>query len=225
MTVAPRPLRRPLRRATAAIALALALAATSALAPTGRAQESWAPTGYAQHVRAAWVLMTLLCGPKVPDYYAGPAADDLCPKTYENSLLWLAMALAWTQLPANPGSGETMQTFPKLDDALMERIRELEATAVPGWQVVANPDLARAPDSVRQQLYDTMNRIYDTQVRATLATIRAKDPQWLALDEAPPADGGGSTETGDSGADDGDAEDGDGDGGSTSAEAAPKAAE
>jgi hypothetical protein len=126
--------------------------------------------------------MLLLCGPKVPEYYAEPGGPELCESLNTTSMLWLAMALAWSQ---NPGSASgnnlaaDMQIFPKLEPKVMTVLEALAAEGVPVWEIVPHEDVERAPESLRAELVDAMTRTYAFQVRTSVLAALNEDPMLL----------------------------------------------
>lgn len=151
--------------------------------PAGAYDADWIPTGFDEHSRAAWAAIMAMCGADMPDRADDPAIADLCAQSYEVSLLYLAILLAWSELPPAEGGNTGMQVFPELDPAWMARIAELAETAEPRWTIEANPDLARAPAILRQQLIDTTVLSYGTMQRVAIAQALVTQPDMILMDE------------------------------------------
>ncbi|MEM8589562.1 MAG: ATP-binding cassette domain-containing protein [Pseudomonadota bacterium] len=151
--------------------------------PAGAFDADWIPTGFDEHSRAAWAAIMAMCGADMPDRADDPAIADLCAQSYEVSLLYLAILLAWSELPPAEGGNTGMQVFPELDPAWMARIAELAETAEPRWTIEANPDLARAPEYLRQQLIDTTVLSYGTMQRVAIAQALVTQPDIILMDE------------------------------------------
>jgi hypothetical protein len=172
---------RKRRSGLGAAAILAAALATQSLAGAARA-ESWVPTGYEQHLRAAWAVMLLLCGPKVPDYYGEPAGPELCESLNTTSMLWLGMLLGWGQASGSASGNniaEGMQVLPKLEPQVMTVLEALAAEGVTVWEIVAHEDVERAPESLRAELVDAMTRTYAFQLRNTLLVALRTDPNLL----------------------------------------------
>ena len=149
---------------------------------TAKAAEDWVPTGYDEHARAAWAFLLLTCGPAFSEGVTGPVDQELCSSVMDVSQVWLGFALAWTELPADAASAGELQVFPRLEPAAMQKLAALAVDAAPTWEIVANPDLARAPDSFRQQLLDGVTRSYDIALRTALIKAKTNDPGLLATE-------------------------------------------
>lgn len=147
-----------------------------AMAPTQAQDPNWTPTGFDEHSRAAWAAIVDFCGADMPERPSDEANADLCSQSYEISLLYLATLLAWSQLPSSDGGMTDMQVFPEIDADWQARVAAMAADIEPTWTVEPNPDILRAPASVRPMLIDTVVRSYGTVQRLLVTQALINDP-------------------------------------------------
>ncbi len=93
------------------------------------------------------------------------------------------MALAWTQLPSGTGGAGQLAIFPAFEPPVMQALSDRFQAAHPTWEIVANPDMSRAPETLRPQLLDATTRSYGIQLRVTIAEAVRNDPTLFSLDE------------------------------------------